>query len=1120
MEDTFMKAKKFIAALMSVSMLAASFTAANIADAEYNPTAMSQVTQGHWEDGHYVYFYDQLRPEAKRFYDALLAMYKDGTLKNGNGSYNLTEKGVVTQGQLAAYANGDSGLINTYGAARDAFCADHPEVFWVDFDKMEITVKEKGEEYTAYMGAGRNESYYRYGYASSDDVDKAVETVDAEVDKLVEIGEAAVNAPTDVPSGVDENDGDATVSPVPEVTPDAEVTPAPEVTPDIEVTPVPETTPIVLDLNDLRPKTSDDENEREKTDDEKKITAIHDALIRGTVYRLDTTDVNDPKHCDPANIGHVRTAYGPLVAHESLCEGYSKAMKLVLDKAGIPCVTVQGVYKHTGEQMELHMWNYVKIDDDGKWYAVDATFDDPSVFNGENVDTVESGHESTEYLLVGADIMDRQHVESGEMSECGFEFKYPAIEMSGVSFDTVYSLGGLDVQFSSDCSQTYGSPAQVPAFKVSYNGKGYVKAATEDKMYILVKFYGRNYETEGGAYTESGWVYADTGMYDAQGIGAFEHDGYTLFPAMTTPYMEFAVTDVPPRGHWYPGQTIPADPQIPDPADGVFGLEQADYQYYTGDPLLLAEDTGMLTNPVEVEYQPPFIQHSAPSMSGRFYIEDGSKECEIVFDKPLQKKGASAASLAETSDETETPLEYKTDYTVSVSDKTDNAALANVKVDKVVTNMRLVGDRTIKMTLTPDESWAGDTIAYDISITGLESKVGNLQPVTISFVTSHRAAVCAYRSRGYFFNLFAKPQLMENTDVSINDWKTSDGTPVDQSLSNRIALVVSDTSKANGDKMNDMIEQETGREVLGSSTYDLSLTICNRNILSTGTSVRLCVGFPYPYGPDDEGVKFTAYHFKKDSQGNTVGVEEIPCEVTRYGLVILCSSFSPFAIVASEKTDADKADMTGTVTVVNNAGGKITADNTNDDGIIVTDPAKGNTTLTITPDEGYSVDAVSVNGEQQPTEKGKAVTVTVSAEDNKQSNTIVDVKFAKTETLEKEEAEAKETGETVVKTTLPAPLGKGTELTGEIDASVNEDGSISATVKNNSTTHQGNAALLVATYENGRLKAVKRDTKTVYTGATETLTVKTFTDEEKGDTVKAFLWGVDSIYPVDVKTIQ
>lgn len=1094
-----MKTKKIIAAFVSASMLAASFTALNIANAEYEMTT-PRVTQGHWEDNCFIYFYDQLRPEAKKFYNALLDMYKNDTLKDGSGSYDLTEKGVVTQAQLDAYAHGDRGLINTYGAARDAFCADHPEVFWVDFDKMKITVKQSGNgDYTAYMGADTGEDYYRQGYSSQTDVEKAIADIDDAAAALVETGSAAVNAPGDTPSGVDDS---------------GSVMPSEPETDD---------TPIVLNLDDLRPKTSEDEKNREKTADEKKVTAIHDALIRGTVYRLDTADMNDPKHCSPDNIGHVRTAYGPLAAHESLCEGYSKAMKLVLDKAHIPCVTVQGIYKHTGEQMELHMWNYVQINtgENNKWYAVDATFDDPSVFNGENVDEAESGHESKEYLLVGADIMDRNHVESGEMSECGFEFKYPVLEMSGVSFDTVYSVGGLDVQFSSDCNQTYGSgsPSKIPAFKVSYNGKGYTRAAEEDKMYILVKFYGRNYETEGGDYTASEWIYADTGIYDAQGIGAFEHDEYTLFPAQVTPFMEFAVTDIPPCGHWYPGQKIPENPQISDPADDKFGLEQAEYQYYKGDPLLLAEDTGMLFNPVDVEYQPPFIQRSTPSMSGRFYIEDGSKECEVVFDKPLQKKGASAASLMGVNEDTETPLEYMKDYTVSVSDKTDNAALGNVKVDKVVTDMRLVGDRTIKMTLTPDASWAGDTVAYDINITGLESVVGNMQPVTISFVTSHRAAVCAYRSRGYFFNLFAKPQLMENTDVSLNNWETSDGSKVDQSLSNRIALVVSETGKANSDKMNDMIEKDTGREVLSSSTYDLSLTICNRNILSTGTSVRLCVGFPYPYGPDDEGVKFTAYHFIKDSQGNTTGVEEIPCEVTRYGLVILCKDFSPFAIVASEKTEADKADMTGTVTVVNNAGGTVTSDNTNDDGIIVTTPDKECTTLTITPDDGYSVDAVTVNGIlQTAAEKDKPATVTVSAESNEQSNTIVDVTFKKTAAITAEEKEAETTGEKLVRTTLPAPLGKGTELTGTITP--NTDGSVSATVKNNSTTHQGNAALLVASYEGGRLKAVKRDTKTIYTGAEETLTVEAFTDEEKGDTVKAFLWGIDSLYPVAVKTIS
>ena len=435
--------KKILSALLSLSMLGASAVNMSVS-AAYDITS-PQVTQGHWEDGHFVYFYDQLRPEAKRFYNALMAMYENGIFKTGAGSYDLVENGIVTQDQLSAYSLGDYSLLNIYGAARDAFYADHPEVFYVNFDNLTITVKEKNDNsFAAYLDSGRTDNYYRDGYKSEKDVEKAEAAVNAAAEQLIKIGEEAAKEPdvTAPPTSENPDGGGETVS-----------------------SPKPDATPIVLDLDDLRPGTSNEEKYRPKTTDEKKVTAIHDALIRNTVYKLDTADQSDPKHCKPENIGNVRTVYGPLVAHESLCEGYSKAMKLVLDKAGIPCVTIQGVYKHTEEQMELHMWNYVRIHEgeNDVWYGVDATFDDPSVFNGENMDKEESGHESTEYLLVGADIMDRQHVESGEMSECGFAFKYPVLEMSGVSFDTVYSLGGLDVQFSSDCSKTYGSPAQVPA---------------------------------------------------------------------------------------------------------------------------------------------------------------------------------------------------------------------------------------------------------------------------------------------------------------------------------------------------------------------------------------------------------------------------------------------------------------------------------------------------------------------------------------------------------------------------------------------------------------------------------------------------------------------------------
>ena len=475
---------------------------------------------------------------------------------------------------------------------------------------------------------------------------------------------------------------------------------------------------------------------------------------------------------------------------------------------------------------------------------------------------------------------------------------------------------------------------------------------------------------------------------------------------------------------------------------------------------------------------------------------------------------APEAALADANETAEIPLRYGSDFTVAAFDKIDNAALGNVRVDKVVSDMRLVGDRTIKFTLTPDESWAGDTIAYDITITGLQGAVSGMQPMTISFVTSHRSAVCAYRSRGYFWNLFAKPQLMENTDISVNDWTTSDGLPADQSLSNRIALVVSETGKAQSGTMNDMIEEKTGSEILSSSTYDLSLTICNKNILQTGTSVRLCVGFPAPYGPEDEGVKFTAYHFIKDSHGNTTDVEEIPCEVTKYGLVILCSSFSPFAITASEMTEQEKADKTGTVTVFNNAGGTVTSDSADDHGIIRTAPDGEAPVLTIAPDEGYAIDTIYINGEalEVPAEKGSKASVSVEWKEGVK-NTIVDVTFAKIDALNAEEAHARETGERFVKPAQPAPMGNGSELTGTV--TFTPEGGAAAEVTNASSEYQGKVRLILASYENGAFKACRSVSDAVYTNSSGNIELEALPDEDKTDDIRAFLWTADTLRPIE-----
>lgn len=65
----------------------------------------------------------------------------------------------------------------------------------------------------------------------------------------------------------------------------------------------------------------------------------------------------------------VGTAYGALVLNSALCEGYSRAFKLLCNRAGIECDLVTG--KSEGEG---HMWNRVNID--RKLSYVDVTWND------------------------------------------------------------------------------------------------------------------------------------------------------------------------------------------------------------------------------------------------------------------------------------------------------------------------------------------------------------------------------------------------------------------------------------------------------------------------------------------------------------------------------------------------------------------------------------------------------------------------------------------------------------------------------------------------------------------------------------------------------------------------
>lgn len=87
---------------------------------------------------------------------------------------------------------------------------------------------------------------------------------------------------------------------------------------------------------------------------------LHDYIVKNTQYEINKKPLSN-------------TAYGALVENKSACVGYAQAMKMLLNKADIQCITVCGE-ADDGKRSENHMWNQVKLS--GQWYNLDPTWDD------------------------------------------------------------------------------------------------------------------------------------------------------------------------------------------------------------------------------------------------------------------------------------------------------------------------------------------------------------------------------------------------------------------------------------------------------------------------------------------------------------------------------------------------------------------------------------------------------------------------------------------------------------------------------------------------------------------------------------------------------------------------
>lgn len=152
--------------------------------------------------------------------------------------------------------------------------------------------------------------------------------------------------------------------------------------------------------------------QNKKSDTYENIKLAHDYLIESIEYDQTTSQEN------------IYDLYGALINKKSVCEGYAKAFKYLMDSLNIPCTIVVGMATNSEGNTENHAWNYVQLN--GNWYAIDCTWDDPILVGGGFL----TNSSKYRYFLKGENEFNESHTPNGQFTENGKVFTFPSLSMS------------------------------------------------------------------------------------------------------------------------------------------------------------------------------------------------------------------------------------------------------------------------------------------------------------------------------------------------------------------------------------------------------------------------------------------------------------------------------------------------------------------------------------------------------------------------------------------------------------------------------------------------------------------------------------------------------------------
>lgn len=925
-----MKLKKLITIILLIILLVTQFSFIQFNNYVYAVDNQETTAQNSNEA---KYHYAQLTEEGKKIYNGIYDMYSQGILKTGTQDYDIAKDNkYFTQEQLESYSKGNAKITDDMNAARYAFYADYPEVFYVNFQCLSLRVtQDKEGMYHAYIGSGRYKNYYIEGFTNQSEVEAAIEEFNNRVNEIAEGANAL-------------------------------------------------------------------EQEEGKNLQAEKIKYVHNQIINNTSYRIESD-------CTPGNESYIGTPYGALVRKQAVCEGYARAFKTVLDKVGINCILVQGVHKYEDSAAVPHMWTYVEMDKEVNararsaekvWYAVDITLDDPflRIHVGEEEadqmepgDDIQEGFENTRYCLVGTETMNKEHTPVETVEAAGnYVFKYPELYSEDYGIDAVVNSNGLLVKYKQDGTQT--EEYKSGDFYISYNGKGYEQASKEGKYIITKSYY---YKPGDDEWDVSPWAYL---LPDVYAGGFIDYDDHIYMTVPNSEYVEFAVTTLAPGDY-------KNDPK---------------YLAYQGDEKDFVAKSEKLYNPSGTYKGKPYIKTQTPPATETLVVGPTYKAEVTYTDDLVLAKGATEAGY-----------------------RIESTGATGAEGTKI-TNFAFDGKNKITFDIKFSQMFADDDAAYRIYVTGLVGKNSGKEPLEISFGASNPIACSFSMNKAKNWEVYARPSLIENQDLSMNGWQTSDGKPVADELKSRIALVTTRTTTAETNAMNDLMEDELGeQQIVKSETYNISLNVCKKYVVKTGHRLRLSLGFPEGYGPEDAGVTFKAYHFKRNAAGEVTGVEEIPCVVTQYGLIVTCDSFSPFAVAVVENDGTQSTNKSVIVSASKN--GQINGAN-REEGNIVTLAENETATLDIVPNEGYEIESVTVGGVLKEITNKDNMQLVLNYDDVTNQNNIVEANFIAKTVVERDVAR----NETAVQ-----PIATKAEISipETLNVEANQTLTINPTVKSN-----------------------------------------------------------------------